>query len=552
MSIFDKIGKAVTHAVKTVEKTGEKAADTVAKGVTDTADTVQKGVTDTAYDVGSGLVDTADTVAKGVTDTAYDVGSGLVDTADTVAKSFQQFGKSVKVTVDGVEHTVAKGAQAIYRDERLAITYVVNNAASTLTYVGHQVEEYSEIVIDDVGNLITEAEREIMSALDTLASKLKHELSHLGDGIKSDVEHLGDTLKSDVEHLGDGIKSDVEHAGQKIAADIKHDSIIGLKAIEQRAKHITDDVKSETLKIVHEAIDDTYGELRRDIYLVKGSVLRLEHDVIQIGREIEHKALQEAKGLLVAIEQALEKESLKLVYTIANGTRKLYREIQRKQPQALTLINSTPLTLEVGPIMMFYQNFADKANQVCELLLRYHHHPPPAQRGAILEMVDVLAPDFVMVNFTLSASLVIVNTSLLKAGIQAPFGDKTTLNWALNVLLKKIGVPAGDLSSIDFGVFDADAGDFDVSDVTEDVTADSDPDTVDSTYNPIGFVGQESDSDTPDTEDTDGDLTLDDDEISKILRDAGISLPDSIPPSTDPGIDDSLAQVDAAPELVGA
>jgi len=152
------------------------------------------------------------------------------------------------------------------------------------------------------------------------------------------------------------------------------------------------------------------------------------------------------------------------------------------------------------------------------LLLRYHHQPTPPTRAAIIELVEALEADFSMIDASVNGSLVIADVSLLKFDLQAPFVDKSIIRYALNKILKLLGMRAGDMSKLkadglDFDLPPLDDTDYSLSDTTpnDELTDDSNPDNTDSTYDPNSDLDIDPD-DLPD------DLpTLSDEEIQEIL-----------------------------------
>jgi len=510
MSIFDKIGKGIKKTAKKAEKGVEHAAKDVGKGVVNTANTVADGTVNVGKDIGKATSD----IAQGK-DPTHDFEALGKHIADTAVGTTQIFGNTVisvgKTAFDTAKHTVdltEKEVVLVYHDTMVALTTVINTTEKVAEVVGHDIEVGAKYVFDESGKIIYKTlhylEKFLMNELqklfNSLVKNLEDEAGALEKGAKSGLNKVKDAALKEIHGVVDGAKDEL-HKLEGEVVDIE--------------------------KTISKAVEGAVGDVVHDFEKVKTAVVKVEHDVERVTKSIPKFVKDEALWVIEEIGLTIAKESLKAIYSVANAYRKALKKLKSKPDltELGELIDNTPLSINIGPIGLFYQNFAERADKICEVLLKYHHHPPPLKRANILEMAEALEPDFGMVDFSISASFLIVNTSTAKFDLQVPFIDKKLIKYVLNEIMKAAGIPAGDMSILnDDALGGLDLGDLDTSDLTfddvnADISDDATPDTVDATYDPnTPLVGDGSSSDS-DPANSDDLPELSDADIDDILAD---------------------------------
>lgn len=506
MSIFDKIGKGIKKAAKDVGHGVKDAANTVGHGVEDAANDVAKGAEQTGKQIAKG----GEKVGKDIGKTATDVSKGrspfsdikhlAEDTANAVAGTTETVGDTVisvgNTAYDSTKHSIEninKSTLVVYRDAKQELTTVINATEDVAEWAGHEIEVGAKYVIDEAGKVIEKT-------LDYLEKTLMNELQKLFNQFSKEIT---DTAAKEIKSIEDkAVKglTGIEHKAAQIVVDVE-------KKIQSAGEDAIHKVESEIVQVedkVEKAVQHAVGDVIDDFDKVKSAVLKLEHDAEKFAKGVPKFVKHEALTILEEIGLTIAKESLKAIYSVANAYRKALKKVKAKSDLAelVDVIDNMPLSINIGPVGVFYQSFSKRADQICEVLLKYHHHPPPLKRANILEMVEALEPDFGMIDLSISGSFVIVNSSLLKFDLQAPFIDKKLIKYVLNEIMKAAGVPAGDMSILqDDGLGDLGLDDTDLNfdDLTTDVTDDSTPDSVDSTYDPnTPLVGDDSDDPSDD------------------------------------------------------
>ena len=493
MSFISHLAHKIKHAEKQVEHGVTKGAKVVGKGVTDTASDVAHGASKGAHQISEGATKAGKDIAKGAVDVskgrspfkdlkhlAEDVGNAAIGTVTTLGNTVISVGNTSFQVSQHLTELTEKEALVVYRNAKEELTTVINATSEVAQYAEHEVAVGARVLIDGTGKLIA-------TTLNFLEQTLMNELQKLFNGMKHELE--------------------------QIAKDTEEGVVKGLNAVKDEAakdiKAVASEAEGDVRKLVIDAksiADHIKNEVQKDWHKLETGIVKIEDQIVDITKELPNAVKDEMLYLLKKLGNVLGKESLKLAYSMANAYRKEFKKLKDgANDEVIEIIDSIPISVSIGGVGMFYQSFATKVDKMCEILLKYHHSPPPMKRANILEMVELLEPDFAMFDASISASFVVFNVSLAKVDVQAPFIDKKVQRYLLNAALKALGVPAGDMSILkeDDGLADlGDLGDLDdtdlnLDDITVDVDADATVDDTDYTYDPHATPDLSDDADDP-------------------------------------------------------
>ncbi|MCY3623062.1 MAG: hypothetical protein OXH68_15305 [Gammaproteobacteria bacterium] len=306
-----------------------------------------------------------------------------------------------------VTHAVKHAADSAGK----SVKHATDDAGKTIHDTGKTVVDTAKQTADAAQAAL---EKDIMSVFDDL----KHQLEQAANKAKSDIQHAENQAVSAIKHEGDQVAAYVQNQGKIAEAGLEHSAKTHMADIEHKGKTVltaTDHFATQSLK----KIEDRIGELEHGI----------EDEVIKVLKELE---------------SLTEKAGIDALYRAAHGLRKRFRQLQEKHPEYHDAIQQLGENIAVGPFFLLYSNFLDHADKIIDGLDKYRHHPPKWNRTDIRRFIFALAPDALMIDWTFSFSLVVLNTSLAQFSMQTPFIDAKLIAVVIDDVLKALGVPPGD------------------------------------------------------------------------------------------------------------
>ena len=279
---------------------------------------------------------------------------------------------------------------------------------------------------------------------------IRHGLDKAGNKLKQGVEHAGHELEHGLDKAGDDIKHGLDKAGH----DLEHKF--------NKAGHNIEDALSDInpAKAIQEIINEIKKDVLHAVHSVEGEVKGIEHKVEKAAHEVEHKFSQLEKDveknvkrlpnqirkqfnhILEEIEQGLSKKGLQIAREIVHVAVEFFKSVDKENELVLAQLDKISFPLELGPIVLHYERFHIRAQNVLELLDEMIRKPPKLTRHAIIACVDTLAPTTVEFRGNVSGAAIFIQSDILKIGGGLRNIDIELVEHLLDKMLKKLGVPA--------------------------------------------------------------------------------------------------------------
>ena len=282
-----------------------------------------------------------------------------------MSNPFKHIGHDIKHAADHAGHAIAQGGKDAGKgiaDQGKDISHgdfnkaghdAKHDASSASTHarhsadaIGKDVEDAIVTTLNDVQDLWNKAKHDLEAAehkaLGSLEAKRKEAWNSL-NSMKHSVAH-------DSEVLGEHIKSDIQKAGDE-----------SKKTLETWA----DDEKIAWQQVGH--------DIKEDLEAAASS------KIASITAEAIEKGIKEAHVVAVAMEKAIAK-------------------LEDKAPTIVDMLNNQSLPINLGPIVLTYQNGVQRIEELADALGKVSGQDFKLTQTFINDLLDGLGPDSISIH----------------------------------------------------------------------------------------------------------------------------------------------------------
>ena len=157
--------------------------------------------------------------------------------------------------------------------------------------------------------------------------------------------------------------------------------------------------------------------------------------------QIDDKIVAGVKAALDAVSQEALEAGLQLAkHGISKFRRECWR-LEKDKPKMVDLINQVGSKLSIGPVVLIYENFYDRARDIDHEIDKMIKSKPKVSRKTIINLVRALSPTKIDLGISVQLAALVVSS------------DAAGISWELNELpvdlfleigdniLKEMGVP---------------------------------------------------------------------------------------------------------------